>query len=196
MKCSKQKEMAEEEFYVERKRADYTEKEEQIMLERLYPNEKWNWDNGENAGGKSKVYISPSRSKDALNRKEIFDSDKEMAMTLARELQQNVYMLPELDMKQYSKNPDVFVNGATLEMKRVNGSRDKIGKNTIKALKQSDNVFLYVKTNIPIISCLNKIRGSLKVHKELGKELPDKNNKLYVYTEGKMYVFVWKSVLP
>ena len=176
-----------------------TDAEEQKQLEELYPNEKWDWNSGEKASDKSSVFVAPSRedaSHKSNNATAVFEQEKEMAAKLAEELKRNVYLIPENSSQLRIKQPDAMLNGQTLEMKRVTGSRDKIGANVLKALKQSDNVFLYIENNTPIKSCLDKIYGSLKSHGKKEEKLLNRNGKLYIYTESKLYTFTWKAIIP
>ncbi len=166
-----------------------TDSEEQKQLEELYPNEKWDWNNGEKASDKSSVFVSSTRAIDEQKRSDIFNSDKEMTMMIARELQRNVYMLPEDNRTKGSKNPDIILNGKTMEMKRVKGSRNRIGINAVNALKQSPNVFIYTQGDLSVKSCLDKIKREVKARVKEGtntKRLFDPNALLYI--EGSTYI--------
>lgn len=129
--------------------------------------------------------------------KAVYESDKMMAHTLAKETGENVFMLPE---RGEGKHPDCFFKDSTMEMKHVRGGRDKVGKNAIEALSQSQNTFLFVDKNIPIDSCLSKIAGSVKTNRNSEKQNkkfvePPKDALLYIFTQGRLYKNVWGDVL-
>lgn len=129
----------------------------------------------------------------------VYGSDKFMAKVLAMETGKDVYLLPEIN--KGNSNPDGFFNGDTIELKHVTGKRDKIGKNAIKGLNQSDNVFLYIEQNYGINDCISKVKGSFEARLSDSKKenhkpfnLPNENSKLYIYTQGKLYIFSWKDI--
>ena len=155
----------------------------------------------EKVSGDADLYVAQERLEAGMKDPAVYASDRMMAKTLARETGKDVYLLPE--NKKNSANPDGFFNGGTIEFKHVIGKRDKIGKNAVRGLEQSENVFLYIEKNFGIDDCVSKVKGSIKARineskKEGSKpfDFPDMNRKLYIYTQGKLYVFNWGDVWP
>lgn len=146
----------------------------------------------------SNLYIAQERLDAGMKDPAVYSSDKMMAKTLARETGKDVYLLPETNKD--SPNPDGFFDGKPIEFKHVIGGMDKVGKNAIKALKQSQNIFLYIKQDLSYKSCLDKIKGSLKAYIGTSKSndlpyiMPDKEAFIYMYTEGEIHVAKWKDV--
>lgn len=122
-----------------------------------------------------------------------------MAETLIKETGKDVYLLTE-NGGLGSKNPDGFYILDTIEMKHVRGGLEKLGKNSMKALSQSDNVFLYCDKSFSKEGCIKKIKGSLfakqNEYKQKGEvfTMPPKDALLYIYTNGELLRMNWGDV--
>ncbi len=147
----------------------------------------------------SSLYVAKNRIKDGIKDITVYNSDKMMAETLVKETGLDFYMLSERGVGV--KNPDGFFIDTTMEMKHVQGSLDKLGKNAIRALRQSENVFLYADRQFSEKDCVDKIRGSLNAKRGTAKRdgvkfiEPNKNALLYIFSDGKLYKLHWEDVL-
>ncbi len=145
------------------------------------------------------LYISKERIRAGIKDPLVYKSDKMMATTLARMTGRDFYMLSE--NKVGVANPDGFFIDNTIEMKHVRAGIEKLGKNAIHALKQSENVFLYCDRSFSKKDCIDKIRGSLYAKKGTANKNgldftePNKNSLLYIYTDGKLYKLHWGDTL-
>lgn len=148
---------------------------------------------------KASLYVSKERIKAGIKDPLVYNSDKMMATILAKETGKDFYLLSENLVG--IANPDGFYIDDTLEMKNVSGSLRKVGSNAIRALRQSQNVFVFVQKDYPIEACLNKIKGSIidtrQQLKNAGSKFiePSPEKRLFIYTQGKLYEKKWKDVL-
>ena len=146
------------------------------------------------------LYVAKNRIKAGVKDPLVYNSDKTMAETLAKETNIDFYLITEKGDAGI-KHPDGFFMDATMEMKHVRGGIDKVGINAVKALDQAPNIFIYTDKPFAEDYCLSKIRGSLKArrdsHSKNGTKFtePIPNGLLYIYTDGKLYKHTWADVL-
>lgn len=143
------------------------------------------------------LYIAEERIKAGIKDPVVYESDKMMATTLIKETGKDVYLLTEKGGLGI-KNPDGFYTVDTIEMKHVTGSLRKVGVNAVRALKQSDNVFIYVDNNYSIEACLERIKGAIKnTRQQFGSEFiePSPKGLLYIYTQEKLFERNWSDIL-
>lgn len=163
-------------------------------VNKLYPDETWTT---ENIGGKAILFVSSARKADGAKDPIVYDSDTMIARTLARETGEDVYLLPERNVG--ASNPDAFFIDGTMEFKHVHGNLNKVGKNAIKALGQSENVMLFTDKDFTITACLSKIKGSFDARLNTTNggafTMPSKSARLYIYTGGKLYKYTWGDIM-
>lgn len=166
------------------------------LVKAKYPNEEFV---KRKVSDTSNLYVTKNRIKDGMKDPLVYNSDKMMAVTLAKETGKDVYLLSERGVGV--KNPDGFFDIATIEMKHVTGDLDKLGKNAIRALKQSENIFLYADKNFTKENCIRKIRGSLLAKqgelRQKGEKFipPDANGLVYIYTNKELLKLTWREIL-
>lgn len=165
------------------------------LVKKLYPDEKFA---EKKVTDKASLFVSHQRIKEGLKDPLVYNSDKMMAKTLAQLSGKDFYLISE--NKNDQKNPSGFFISNTMEMKHVHGGLEKVGKNAIKALRQSENVFLYLDRDFSLEAVKIKIHGSLAARKATAiknKEnfkMPNGSSLLYIYTDGKLYELAWKDV--
>ena len=166
------------------------------LVKELYPNEKFA---GKKVSDTSSIYVSTERIKAGIKDPAVYNSDKDMAITLAKTTGKDFYMLSERNIGK--KNPDGFFIDSTIGMKHVRGDIDKVGKNLIKALKQSENIFLYVDKKFTEEAVIQKLRGSARarrggqINREQDFSEPNKNSMIYIYSGGDFYKLKWENIL-
>ena len=147
----------------------------------------------------SSLFVSKERIKAGIKDTLVYNWDKMMSTVLIKETNKDFYLIAE--NKVGVTNPDGFYIADTIEMKHVRGGLDKLGKNAITALKQSNNVFLYADNNFSKDACIKKIRGSVRAkraeslqNKKIFNE-PNKDSLLYIFSNGNLYKLKWEEVL-
>lgn len=148
----------------------------------------------------SKLYVSKERIKSGVKDPFVYNSDKLMAKTLSKKTGLDVYMLTE-NGRVGIKHPDGFFKISTIEMKHIRGGLNKLGRRSVEALEQSENVFLYCDQSFSKEACIRKIRGSIlaRKHELEAKGLqftePDRNSYVYIYTGDELYEMTWSEIL-
>lgn len=166
------------------------------LVKAKYPNEEFI---KRKVSDTSNLYVAKNRIKDGMKDPLVYNSDKMMAVTLAKETGKDVYLLSERGVGV--KNPDGFFDIATIEMKHVTGDLRRVGLNAVRSLKQSFNTFVYVEKDYSVKTCLDKISGALKNIRETTVKKgdvfiePQENGLLYIFTQGTLYKYKWGDVL-
>ena len=166
------------------------------LVKKYYPNDPFV---SQKISDTSRLYVSKERIKAGIKDPLVYKSDKMMASTLAKETGKDFYMLSENLIG--TTNPDGFFIDNTIEMKNVNGSLRRVGLNAVRALKQAQNVFVFIQKDYPIEACLNKIKGTLIDTRQQmiknGRKFiePNPNGRLLIYTQGKLFEKTWQDVL-
>lgn len=165
------------------------------LVKKLYPKDEFV---GKKVSSSATLYVSKNRIRDGLKDITVYKSDKMMAISLAKEMGRDVYLLTE---RGSGKHPDAFFIDDTLEMKHVTGGLRRVGLNAVRSLKQSANTFIYIEKELPVGNCLEKIKGALKNIRQTVKQNggqfvePKKDGLLLVFTQGKLYKYKWADVL-
>ncbi len=137
--------------------------------EKLFPKEEWE----EKATG---VFVAKGREPKTKQQTEIFKKEYDMSL-IAQKYGHTVYMLPETST---GKNPDAIMDGMKTEFKNITGGLNKVGIRFREAMKQGDNVYLKIDSDIDVRDVYKKIRGEI-IHSDY------KTGFVYVYINSKMY---------
>lgn len=141
------------------------------LAKKLFPKETFSESNG--------IFVSDERNPKNKMQKTVFDKEMKMAQ-VARSFGHEVYFPSE---KKSGKNPDAIMDGMLVEFKNITGGIKAVGKRFNEAMKQSNNVFLNIESDLQIHDVFKKIMGEIKARGY-------KTGKIFIHWNGKM--FLWE----
>lgn len=150
-------------------RTEAAENSSATAAKKMFPKEEWE----EKSSG---VFVAKSRMPKTKQQADVFKKEYDMAL-IAQKYGHTVYMLPETGT---GKNPDTIMDGVKTEFKNITGGLNAIGKRLHEAMKQGENVYLKIDSDIDVRDIYKKIRGEV-IHSDY------QTGFVYVYVSGKMY---------